>query len=102
MSINNITKRLLGAVLIQQVVFFGRRTTIFRTLEKLNDLAEYYNEIKNYSKSKHITAQLLKCLPPDSDKQSYKVFPKEQLAGIKIGEYSKRSWYYGIERIARK
>ena len=62
----------------------------FGTLRRINDLAEFYNEIQNYKKSKNLTEQVIKLLPPDSNGQTYKTFPKEKLQGIAAEEYSKR------------
>jgi tetratricopeptide (TPR) repeat protein len=62
----------------------------FRTLNKINELAEYYDEVGNHQESKHHKEQLIKFLPLDNNGQPYKTFPKEKLYGISDEEYSKR------------
>lgn len=69
---------------------FNKNEFYFRTLKRINDLAEFYNEIQDYEKSKSLTEQLIKFLPPDNNGQPYKTFPKEKLYGISSEEYSKR------------
>jgi tetratricopeptide (TPR) repeat protein len=67
-----------------------RNRHYFSTLSRIYDLAEYYNEIGFNEKSKNIVAQLIEYLPPDTNGQVYKTFPKEKLYGISSKEYSKR------------
>ncbi len=62
----------------------------FRTLIRINELAEFFDEIGNYQKSKYLIEQLAKFLPPDSNGEKYIVFPKEKIYGIAAEEYSKR------------
>lgn len=69
---------------------FNRNEYYFRTLRRINDLAEFYNENQNFKKSKNLKEQVIKLLPPDRDGQTYKTFPKEKLQGIAAEEYSKR------------
>ena len=69
---------------------FNKNEFYFRALKRINDLAEFYNEIGNYQKAKNLTRQLIKFLPPDNNGQPYKKFPKEKLYGISSEEYNKR------------
>ncbi|HXI01298.1 MAG TPA: hypothetical protein VNI52_13605 [Sphingobacteriaceae bacterium] len=69
---------------------FNKNEFYFRALRRINDLAEFYNEIGNYQKSKSLTEKLIRFLPPDNNGQPYKTFPKEKLYGISSEEYSKR------------
>jgi tetratricopeptide (TPR) repeat protein len=62
----------------------------FRTLDRINELAEYYDEIGNHKKSKYLIEQLVKFLPPDKKGEKYIMFPKEKIYGIAMDEYSKR------------
>ena len=71
---------------------FDKNMFYFSTLDRINDLAEYYYEIKDYKKSKYLTEYLLKCLPPDTNGQPYKTFPTEILPGIEAENYAKRSF----------
>jgi tetratricopeptide (TPR) repeat protein len=62
----------------------------FRTLNRINELAEYYDEIGNHKKSKYLIEQLVKFLPPNNNGEKYIIFPKEKIYGIAAEEYSKR------------
>lgn len=62
----------------------------FKTLTRINELAEYYDEIGDHQKSKNITAQLLRFLPPGSNGENYTMFPKKKIYGIAAKEYNKR------------
>jgi tetratricopeptide (TPR) repeat protein len=69
---------------------FNKNKYYFYTLSRINDLAEYYNEIGFTKESQSITDHLVKYLPPDNNGEKYKTFPKEKLYGISSMEYSKR------------
>jgi hypothetical protein len=69
---------------------FKKNNYYFGTLNRINDLAELYNEIGNYQKLKSLTEKLINFLPPDNKGQLYKTFPKEKLYKISSEEYSKR------------
>ncbi len=62
----------------------------FRTLNRINELAEYFDEVGNHQKSKYLTEQLLRFLPPDNNGEKYTMFPTEKIYGIAGEEYSKR------------
>lgn len=62
----------------------------FRTINRINELAEYYDKVGNHQKSKNLTEQLVRFLPPDSNGEKYTMFPKEKIYGIAAEEYSKR------------
>lgn len=63
----------------------------FRTLDRVNELAEYYDEVGKHKKSKYLIEQLVKFLPPDNKGEKYTMYPKEKIYGIAMDEYSKRS-----------
>ncbi|MCU0350672.1 MAG: hypothetical protein MUF43_07565 [Flavobacterium sp.] len=69
---------------------FDKNKYYFYVLKRINDLAEFYNEIQQYKKSKFLTEQLIKCLPPDSNGKQYRTFPKNDLIAISTEDYSKR------------
>lgn len=81
---------------------FNKNEFYFRTLQRINDLTEFYKKIHKYKKSKLLTEQLMKCLPPDSNGQPYKTFPIQKIWGIKSDEYSKRFFNLHYEKDYRE
>lgn len=69
---------------------FNTNELYFRTLNRIYELAEYYDEIGSYEKSKYIIEQLLKYLPPDNNGENYTMYPEDKINGIAAQEYSKR------------
>ncbi len=69
---------------------FNTNELYFRTLIRINELAEFFDEIGNHQKSKYLIEQLTKFLPPDSNGERYIMFPKEKIYGISTEEYNKR------------
>ena len=62
----------------------------FRTLNRINELAVYYDEIRNHKKSKYLVEQLMKFFPADNNGAKSTMFPKEKINRIPAEEYSKR------------
>jgi tetratricopeptide (TPR) repeat protein len=85
----NFIETKIGSFVTTDYVF-KKNNYYFGTLNRINDLAEYYREIGNYEKSKSLTEQLIKYLPPDNNGQPYNTFPKEKLYRISSEEYGKR------------
>lgn len=75
---NSFVETKVGSFITTDYIF-NKNEFYFRTLRRINDLAEFYNETGNYQKSKNLTERLIKFLPPDNNGQPYKTFPKEKL-----------------------
>lgn len=69
---------------------FNKNELYFRTLKRINEFAEYYDEMGYHHKSKYLTEQLIKFIPPKNNGKHYTAFPKEKILVIANDEYNKR------------